>query len=91
MFFILFADFVCVHLLTHIITTSPHHLHRESAAAYVMKDLLEERALLSVYDPQVHLLKKNIYFTLMMLHFLDAFGVWPILLYNNTPRHRLLQ
>uniref|UniRef100_A0A7S3GUT2 UDP-glucose 6-dehydrogenase n=1 Tax=Spumella elongata TaxID=89044 RepID=A0A7S3GUT2_9STRA len=26
---------------------------RESAAAYVMKDLLEERALLSVYDPQV--------------------------------------
>lgn len=26
---------------------------RESAAAYVMKDLLEERAMLSVYDPQV--------------------------------------
>jgi len=26
---------------------------RESAAAYVMKDLLDERALLSVYDPQV--------------------------------------
>jgi UDPglucose 6-dehydrogenase len=29
---------------------------RESAAAYVMKDLLDERALLSVYDPQVHTL-----------------------------------
>lgn len=27
--------------------------YRESAAAYVMKDLLDERALLSVYDPQV--------------------------------------
>ena len=26
---------------------------RETAAAYVMKDLLEERAVLSVYDPQV--------------------------------------
>lgn len=26
---------------------------RESAAAYVMKDLLDERAILSVYDPQV--------------------------------------
>jgi len=26
---------------------------RESAAVYVMKDLLEERALMSVYDPQV--------------------------------------
>lgn len=26
---------------------------REAAAAYVMKDLLEERAMLSVYDPQV--------------------------------------
>jgi len=26
---------------------------RESAAAYVMKDLLDERAMLSVYDPQV--------------------------------------
>jgi UDPglucose 6-dehydrogenase len=26
---------------------------RESAAAYVMKDLLDERALLAVYDPQV--------------------------------------
>ena len=26
---------------------------RESSAAYVMRDLLEERALLSVYDPQV--------------------------------------
>lgn len=26
---------------------------REAAAAYVMKDLLDERAQLSVYDPQV--------------------------------------
>ena len=28
-------------------------MSRESAAAYVMKDLLDERACLSVYDPQV--------------------------------------
>lgn len=28
---------------------------REAAAAYVMKDLLDERAQLSVYDPQVRI------------------------------------
>lgn len=27
---------------------------RETAAAFVMKDLLDERAELAVYDPQVH-------------------------------------
>jgi len=30
---------------------------RESSAAYVMKDLVDERANLSVYDPQVTYLK----------------------------------
>ncbi len=40
---------------------------RESAAAYVMKDLLEERALLSVYDPQVIMLHRIIFNVLLLV------------------------
>lgn len=43
-----------LHVCTlHALVVLTYSSNRESAAAYVMKDLLDERALLAVYDPQV--------------------------------------